>query len=126
MAPQTVSDWLSALRRNDELRFQLVEALRQVALQAGPSIAEEIKYGGILFAGRAGFCGVFSHTNHVTIEFSEGAGLPDPHNRLEGKGKGRRHIKLVSISDVDAKHVRDYVALAYAASEANQGDVIRT
>ena len=115
MPAQTVADWLAAIRRNDELRFQLVDAVRQIARAAGPSIAEEVKYGGILFAAREGFCGVFSYANHVTLEFSEGAGLPDPHGVLEGKGKGRRHIKLVSVADVEGKHVSEYIALAYAA-----------
>jgi hypothetical protein len=120
MAASSVSDWLDALRRNDELRYQLVEAVRRIALKAGPSIAEEIKYGGILFAGSRGFCGVFSYTNHVTLELSEGADLPDPFEVLEGKGKGRRHIKLVSTGDIAVKHVGDYIALAYAASQAGQ------
>jgi hypothetical protein len=118
VATQSVSDWLAALRRNDELRYRLVEALRQVVLAVGPSITEEIKYGGILFAGSRGFCGIFSYTNHVSLEFSEGARLADPHTRLEGKGKGRRHIKLAAIGDIEAHHVRDYVVLAYAGCEA--------
>lgn len=118
MATQTPAEWLAALRQNDELRYRLVEAVRQIALSAAPSVSEEVKYGGILFSGRTAFCGVFSYANHVTLELSAGAGLPDPHGLLEGKGKGRRHLKLTSISDVDARHVSDYVALAYAASEA--------
>ncbi|MDW5318388.1 DUF1801 domain-containing protein [Rhizobium sp. PL01] len=120
MATQSASDWLTSLRRNDELRYHLVEVLRQIALDAGPSVAEEIKYGGILFAGGKGFCGVFSYTNHVTLEFSDGASLPDPHHLLEGKGKGRRHLKLVSVGDIEVKRVRDYIALAYAYSNATR------
>jgi len=118
MARQTADEWLTALRRNDDLRYRLVEAVRQIVLRAGPSISEEIKYGGILFAGRAGFCGIFSYANHVTLEFSAGASLPDSHGLLEGKGKGRRHLKLVSVGDLEAKRVEYYCALAYAASEA--------
>lgn len=120
MATQSVTDWLAALHRNDALRYHLVEAIRQIALKAGSSIAEEIKYGGILFAGGRGFCGVFSYANHVTLEFSEGADLPDPAGLLEGKGKGRRHLKLIAIGDIEVKQVRDYIASAYAASEARQ------
>jgi len=119
MSSQSVSDWLDALRRNDELRYHLVEAVRQLALAAGPTITEQVKYGGVLFAGSCGFCGLFSYTNHVTLEFGDGASLPDPHGQLEGKGKGRRHIKLAVIGDIETKHVREYIALAYAASEAS-------
>jgi hypothetical protein len=119
MTTQSVSDWLAALRRNDELRYHLVEAVRQLALGAGPAVSEQVKYGGILFAGSRGFCGLFSYTNHVTVEFGNGASLPDPHGKLEGKGKGRRHIKLTGIADIEARHLREYIALAYAASEAS-------
>lgn len=119
MTTRSVSNWLAELRRNDELRYHLVDEVRQLALQAGPAITEQLKYGGILFAGTRGFCGLFSYTNHVTLEFGEGASLSDPHSQLEGKGKGRRHIKLTAIGDIEAKHVRDYIALAYAASVAN-------
>lgn len=119
MAARSVADWLDAIRANDEFRYQLIEEVRQAALQVGPSISEEIKYGGIVFAGTRGFCGLFSYTNHVTVEFGGGAGLPDPHGQLEGKGMGRRHIKLTSIGHIEARHVREYLALAYAASEAN-------
>ncbi|WP_137150215.1 DUF1801 domain-containing protein [Devosia sp. FKR38] len=119
MATPSVAEWLAALRNNDEIRYQLIESVRAIVLQVGPSIGEEIKYGGILFAGHRGFCGIFSYANHVTLEFSEGASLPDPHQRLEGKGKGRRHIKLGSISDIESHHVRDYVALAYQASQSS-------
>ena len=121
MTTRSVADWLSALRRNDELRYHLVEEVRQLALQAGPEITEQVKYGGILFAGSNGFCGLFSYTHHVTVEFGAGAGLPDPHGQLEGKGKGRRHIKLASAGDIEAKHLRDYLALAYADAEARTG-----
>ena len=118
MATQSVADWLAALRRNDELRYRLLEEVRQLALQAGPTITEQVKYGGILFAGSRGFCGLFSYTNHATLEFGDGASLPDPHGQLEGKGKGRRHIKLTGIADIEARHLREYISLAYAASEA--------
>lgn len=119
MATQSVVEWLTALQSNDEIRYRLVQSVREIVLQVGPSIGEEIKYGGILFAGRRGFCGIFSYANHVTLEFSEGAKLLDPHQRLKGKGKGRRHLKLGSISDIQTYHVRDFVALAYLASQSS-------
>ena len=119
MPVQSVSNWLSALRQNDEIRYQLVESLRQRVLALAPDIAEEIKYGGILFAGRRGFCGIFSYTNHVTLEFSEGAMLADPYGQLEGKGKGRRHIKFMVASDIEARHAQAYIASAYAAAQAD-------
>ncbi|MBA3595351.1 MAG: DUF1801 domain-containing protein [Polaromonas sp.] len=66
--------------------------------------------------GAIQFCGIFSYTKHVSLEFSEGAALPDKFKVLEGEGKFRRHIKLSSIEDVSEKYVREYLVLALRAS----------
>lgn len=97
-------------------RYKLVQGVRKEVLGLDKSISEEIKYGGILFAGGKAFCGIFSYAKHISLEFSEGASLPDKHKVLEGEGKFRRHIKLLSTDDIAAKHVRDYLALAFKAS----------
>jgi hypothetical protein len=52
----------------------------------------------------------------VALEFSRGATLPDVHHVLEGAGKSRRHIKLLSRADLFKKNVREYVALACAGT----------
>lgn len=98
--------------------FAIVSRVREVVLQSGASISEEVKYGGILFSSRVGFCGVFPYAAHVTLEFSEGATLPDPHGMLQGQGKLRRHIKLLSVSDIGDLYVADYVALARQTADA--------
>ncbi len=55
-------------------------------------------------------------SRNVSLEFSEGATLPDKFSVLEGEGKFRRHIKLFSEQDISDKHFREYLALALAAS----------
>ncbi|WP_211841113.1 DUF1801 domain-containing protein [Roseinatronobacter monicus] len=92
--------------------------LRDIALASGPQITEEVKYGGILFASRTGFCGVFAYRNHVTLEFSVGRQLPDPHGVLAGKGKFRRHIRIDTEHDIEAKCVDEYLNAARAHSDA--------
>ena len=39
------------------------------------------------------------------------------HGLLEGKGKGRRHLKLHTLEDVENKHLTDYLRLAQKAAE---------
>lgn len=81
-------------------------------------MTEQVKYGGLLFSTAKPFCGIFSYTRHVTLEFGAGATLPDKYKMLEGEGKYRRHIKLTSEQDVSDKHVYAYLVLALeAASE---------
>ena len=43
--------------------------------------------------------------------------MADPHGLLEGKGKGRRHLKLHTLEDVENKHLTDYLRLAQKAAK---------
>lgn len=100
----------------NEDNHALVQAVRQMVLNVGKEVSEEVKYGGILFSGTQAFCGVFAYAKHISLEFGEGARLADPFAVLEGKGKFRRHIKLTTIADIDSKHLLHYVKLAYQQS----------
>jgi hypothetical protein len=116
MKPSPVEEHLEDIRLADEDRFTLVQSLRKLVLSVHPSITEEVKYGGLLFTAASPFCGVFSYTRHVSLEFSRGADLADPHKVLEGDGAKRRHIKITTRGDVFKKNVREYVELALAAT----------
>ncbi|MBU1775230.1 MAG: DUF1801 domain-containing protein [Gammaproteobacteria bacterium] len=111
MSADRVTKLLEDIRLLSEDRYKLVQSLRKLILGL-EGVSEEVKYGGILFAAGKPFCGIFSYANHVSLEFSAGASLPDKHKVLEGDGKLRRHIKLTAVQDIEGKHVRDYVVLA--------------
>lgn len=113
-----VEGLLEDLRLHRGALLPIVLRLRAMALASGPQIAEEVKYGGILFASRRGFCGVFPYQNHVTLEFSEGSQLLDPYGVLAGKGKYRRHIRITAEEDIEAKRVAEYLHAARAHSDA--------
>jgi len=115
MTNPRVANLLEDIRRLSEDRFALVQALRQLALGLGPGVSEEVKYGGLLFSAGKPFCGVFAYAKHVSLEFGDGAALPDEHTVLEGEGKLRRHIKLCALDDVEQKHVLHYLTLALRA-----------
>lgn len=115
-AADRVAPLLEDLRAHDADRYTLVQTLHEAVLALGASVTEEVKYGGILFSAAKPFCGIFSYTKHVSLEFSEGAALPDPHGVLEGAGKGRRHIKLATVQDMVAKHVAEYLKHAFQAA----------
>ncbi|MEY4562612.1 MAG: hypothetical protein RLZZ618_1889 [Pseudomonadota bacterium] len=111
---QRIQSLLQDIRLASETQYELVMTVRKVALALGKDVSEEVKYGGILFSSAAPFGGIFAYAKHVTLEFSAGASLADPHGALEGAGKLRRHIKLVDAQDVTAKHVKYYLAAAHA------------
>lgn len=117
MSTDKVEAFLQDVREHRADLFPIVARLRAIVLATGPSITEEVKYGGLLFSCGPSFCGVFPYKAHVTLEFSQGALLADPHGFLSGHGKFRRHIKLETLQDIETRHVAGYVAQAHAATE---------
>ncbi|MGH6808706.1 MAG: DUF1801 domain-containing protein [Ensifer adhaerens] len=115
MMEKRIEAFLADIRDRGETQFAIVSQLRQIVLASGAGISEEIKYGGLLFSAAQPFCGIFPYSAHVTLEFSQGAALPDAYGVLKGQGKGRRHIKMQSPSDIAEKHVAAYVDLALTA-----------
>ena len=116
MSTDRISKLLEDIRLLNPYRFELVQELREIILGLDASVSEEVKYGGLLFSAGKPFCGVFSYAKHVSLEFGAGASLPDKFSVLEGEGKFRRHIKLLSAQDILEKHVREYLLLALKAS----------
>ncbi|MCP2040948.1 hypothetical protein L1281_001538 [Neisseria sp. HSC-16F19] len=97
--------------------YTIAAAVRTLILQNFDDVSEEVKYGGILFAAPVPFGGVFVYKQHVTVEFGAGAQMDDPYGLLEGKGKGRRHLKLHTLADIQNKHLTDYLSLAVSAAQ---------
>jgi hypothetical protein len=92
--------------------LDVVQRVRDVVEQQAGTVVEAVKYGGIVFSREQHFCGVFAYQGHVSVEFSQGSHFADPYAVLEGNGKHRRHIKLRSVSDVEATHLAEYVQQA--------------
>lgn len=92
--------------------YEVIQAIRSLIFRMYPNVKEEIKYGGILFSVSSPFCGLFSYTKHVSLEFGNGALLQDEFNMLEGSGKQRRHIKLKTQEEISSKNVPHYLELA--------------
>lgn len=109
-----LEDWQTA---NPDL-YEIANSVRTRILELADTVGEEVKYGGILFAAPEPFCGIFVYKQHVTVEFSHGVEIEDPHGLLEGKGKGRRHLKLHTLEDIENKHLTDYLLLAQKAASA--------
>lgn len=115
---QSVQHLIDDIRLLGETQFDIVQAVRTLISKQYPSVSEEVKYGGILFTANVQFCGVFAYKGHVSVEFGHGAKIKDHLGFLEGAGKGRRHIKLKSASDIAGKHLAAYLKLAHEAAQA--------
>jgi hypothetical protein len=109
---------LEDIRLLGEDQFQIVEAVRTLMRKTIQPLSEEVKYGGILFASGPHFGGVFAYKEHVSVEFGHGAAIKDTDGFLEGAGKGRRHIKLKSVSDISHKKLAKYLPQALEAAKS--------
>ena len=114
---QKVKNLLDYWEIDNPALYEIANSVRTSILQLADAVDEEVKYGGILFAAPEPFCGIFVYKQHVSVEFSHGAKIADPHGLLEGKGKGRRHLKLHTLEDVENKYLMDYLRLAQKAAE---------
>ena len=114
---QKVKNLLDYWEIDNPALYEIANSVRTRILQLFDTVDEEVKYGGILFAAPEPFCGIFVYKQHVSVEFSHGAKIVDPHGLLEGKGKGRRHLKLHTLEDVENKYLMDYLRLAQKAAE---------
>ena len=108
-----LDDWLI----NNPALYEIANSVRTKIQQLEDTVVEEVKYGGILFAAPEPFCGIFVYKEHVTVEFGRGAEMADSYGLLEGKGKGRRHLKLHTLEDIENKHLTDYLRLVQKAAE---------
>lgn len=115
---KSIEALLADIRLLGEEQFQIVQAVRTLTNKSIQNLTEEVKYGGILFASGPHFCGVFAYKEHVSVEFGHGAAIKDLDGFLEGSGKGRRHIKLKSVSDISAKNLTKYLLLALKAAKS--------
>ncbi len=120
MTKKSVHAHLEDIRLVSEHNHEIVEAVRALVRETFETCSEEVKYGGILFTSGVQFSGVFAYKAHVTVEFGSGAKITDTFGFLEGIGKGRRHIKLLSVSQIKEKKLAEYLLLALRAAE--QGD----
>ena len=110
---ERVNEFMADLQSISPEKLEMVESIRKIFLSANQELIEDIKYGGLVFSlSNALIGGIYTYKEHISIEFSHGAGFADPSGMLEGKGKKRRHLKIVAKQDIDAKNVKAFVAEA--------------
>ena len=105
------------LRNTEDIskeQYEIVVALREIIESTNPSATQEIKYNGLVFnVGSELITGIFTRKSHLSLEFSFGAGFDDPKAHLDGKGKLRRHLKIVTMDDITTKDVKNFVTQSF-------------
>ncbi|MCF6203588.1 MAG: DUF1801 domain-containing protein [Methylococcaceae bacterium] len=63
----------------DPVKVEVIELIREIFHNANQKLSEEIKYGGVVFnLSNSLVGGIFPYKQHISIEFCNGVGFPDP------------------------------------------------
>lgn len=106
---ERVQKFLEELEGADLDKYQILQEARGLVFKTHPEISERIMYGGIMFTLQDDFGGLYPSKKHVSFEFSQGFAFEDPKGILEGTGKFRRHLKLVSVNDIETKQLLSFL-----------------
>ena len=111
-----VNEFLSDIQSVSPDKFEIIESIRKMFHKLNHDLVEDIKYGGVVFSLSGSLVGgIYLYKEHLSIEFSNGAELSDPTGLLEGKGKKRRHLKIVEKRDLKSKKLSSFVKEAVTA-----------
>jgi hypothetical protein len=92
----------SIVSKLDPNRKAIVEALRRLMKKKLPGVVEQVKWGNIVYTYKdKNLTWFIIYDDHVNLGFFMGAKLKS--KRMEGTGKGLRHIKLYKPADIDGK-----------------------
>ncbi len=81
---------------------KVAEGLRRSVKKTLPGVVETVKWGNITYLlNDKNLAWIIAYKDHLDFGFFMGAQLKS--QRLEGKGKGLRHIKVRSAADIDEK-----------------------
>jgi hypothetical protein len=109
-----IDNFIRDLLFTDRDKGEIVTTLRKLVTAVSSNIAEEIKYGGLVFmSDQRLFCGIFIRKNHVSVEFDRGTEMQDPDNFLEGSGANRRHLKIFHEDDIKNKKAGYYIKQSF-------------
>ena len=113
---KTVDSWMAEL---EPPMREIAEALRDIILQAAPSLTESIKWNTPNYSRNGNVCYLAANKGHINLGFFNGVGLPNPDGLIEGTGAKMRHIKVRRLEDI---RTEVFAALVQEAALLNSGD----
>jgi hypothetical protein len=96
--PKTVAEYIQNIP-DTNLR-SLAKNVRAIIRESVPEVEESLKMGIPCYTlGSKMIFSIGDYTRHINLYFTQGAKLSS--SRLEGSGKGMRHIRISNSSDID-------------------------
>ena len=118
---ERIEAFIRDIRAINPEQVVIIERVRDLFTTTSQDIVEGIKYGGLVFFKSGSLIGgIFPYKKHLSIEFSDGADFSDPQGLLEGKGKRRRHLKVLSQKDLNDKDALFFIQQSVAETTDSQ------
>lgn len=96
-----VDSWFATY---DNPQRELVQAVRQVVLDADDRVTEAIKWQAPTFIYKGNIASFYPKTKtHASLMFHRGAALDDPDGLLEGEGDVSRVLRVLDAEDLERK-----------------------
>ena len=114
---KTVDAFLAGL---DPAKAQIAASLRLLILGTDTELRESIKWGTPVFSKIGDVCYIAEAGGHVNLGFFQGAHLAAAVSHLEGSGKGMRHVKVMSLADIQPELFMSWIREAVAFNEGHK------
>jgi hypothetical protein len=99
---------------------EICAALRALVRDSIAGVEEKWSWSRPVYAaGGKDFCYLVANKADVNLGFNRGAELADPKRLLKGSGKAMRHLKLKSVSEIDAPAVQRMLKQAANLAEGS-------
>lgn len=106
---EEVNQYIAQADQNQGL---IMEYLRGLIHELVPGVTEEFKWSRPVFKSKQHFAYFKTTKKHLTLGFYCADKLDDPHQLLEGSGKGMCHVKIQSIGQVDDSILKKWILAA--------------
>lgn len=111
-----IESWFDMLA---EEQRPLARALHHAVTAAAPALHATVRWGNLVYQHEGlNAVAIVPHRSHVNLQLFKGAAVSPMYPQLEGSGKGVRHWKLRTNTEVDADLVGRIVVAAIDALEA--------
>jgi hypothetical protein len=91
---------------------EIVSEVRNIVLAALPEAEEAIKWAQPVYSVNGPFAYIKAFNNSVNFGFWRGVDIDDPGGLLQGSGEKMRHVKIVSLDDIDEPAFIDFAQQA--------------
>lgn len=112
---------LTFINRHSQEQSRIMHQLRQLVLDAAPSVEESIKWKIPFYSYQGLLCYINPQSDGVCLGFCKGAQLSNEEGLLQGKGKEVRLLHIATTSPVPEAQIRRLLQEALLLNETMQG-----